>query len=241
MPKQQIKKAPLDDLEFYPPFEGFPREGMKFLKSLKRNNNRPWFEKHKSEYESYVKLPMQSLIVALQPHMAKFAPEFELHPKRSLFRIYRDVRFSKDKSPYKTHAAIQSLVRGAPKGVEAPGYYLHFEPGQVFIGSGVYMPSSDSLKKIRRAMVERSKEFLSLVEGKAFVKRFGTIGGEKLQRVPQGYPPDHPMADWLKHKQFFVFEEWAESKCYSEKFLVEAAKSFEAASPLVRWLKDAMK
>ncbi|MCI0706388.1 MAG: DUF2461 domain-containing protein [Ignavibacteriae bacterium] len=234
-------KAPLDDLDFYPPFEGFPKEGVKFLKSLKRNNNRPWFEKRKGDFESYVKLPMQSLIVAMQPRFAQFAPEYELNPKRSLFRIYRDVRFSKDKSPYKTHAAFHSVLRGAAKGVEGSGYYLHIEPGEVFIGAGVYMPDGENLKKIRKAMVARSDDFLSIVQNPAFKKRFGKIGGDMLQRVPQGYPPDHPMADWLRHKQFFVYEEWPEAKCYSAKFVDEAAKSFEAATPLVRWLNEAMR
>ncbi|HEY4613513.1 MAG TPA: DUF2461 domain-containing protein [Bacteroidota bacterium] len=241
MAKTQIKKAPLDDLDFYPPFEGFPKEALRFLKGLKKNNTRPWFEKHKGEFESYVKLPMQSLIVALQPHFARFAPEFELHPKRSIFRIYRDVRFSKDKSPYKTHVAMHSVLRGAPKGVEGSGYYLHVEPGQVFLGAGVYMPESDHLKKIRKALVEHSKEFLSIVEGNAFKKRFGKMEAAKLQRVPQGYNPAHPMADWLKYKQFFVFEEWPESRCHSAKFLNEVAKSFEAATPLVKFLNEAMK
>ena len=97
-----VAKTPLSDMEFYPPFDGFPREGIEFMKRLKRNNNRPWFEKHKEDYESFVKLPMQSLIAALHPHFERFAPEFDINPRRSMFRIYRDVRFSKDKTPYKT-------------------------------------------------------------------------------------------------------------------------------------------
>jgi len=233
-------KTPLSDLEFFPPFDGFPREGIDFLKSLKRNNNRPWFEKHKPDYESFVKLPVQSLIVALRPHFERFAPEFDVNPKRSIFRIYRDVRFSKDKTPYKTHAAAHFVLRGKPKGVEGSGYYLHIEPGEVFIGGGIYMPDNDQLKKIRSAIADHSDQFLSIVHLPKFKKIFGKLEGEKLQRVPKGYEPDHAMAEWLKHKQFFVWIEWPESKCLKDKFVAEVAEVYKAATPLVRFLNEAM-
>lgn len=236
-----MKTVPIEELDFYPPFEGFPREGIAFMKSLKRNNNRPWFEKHKGEYESLVKLPMQSLIAALQPHFQKFAPEFDINPKRSLFRIYRDIRFSKDKTPYKTHVAAHFVLRGKPKGVEGSGYYLHIEPGEVFLGGGIYMPDGDQLKKIRKAIVSQDDKFVAIVTGRQFKKQFGGIEGEKLQRVPQGYPPDHPMAEWLKHKQFFVYAQWPESKSHQRSFVKEVAKVFEDATPLVRFLNNAMK
>ncbi|MGB2870076.1 MAG: TIGR02453 family protein, partial [Bacteroidota bacterium] len=109
-----MSKAPTFDIDVYPPFEGFPKEGIAFFKKLKRNNSREWFEKHKGEYEEQVKLPMQCLVAALRPHFARFAPEYELNPKRAIFRIYRDVRFSKDKTPYKTHVAAHFVLRGKP-------------------------------------------------------------------------------------------------------------------------------
>jgi uncharacterized protein (TIGR02453 family) len=234
------KSAQLGDIDFYPPFEGFPADGINFLKQLKRNNNRPWFEKHKEEYESYVKLPMQSLIAALQPHFLKFAPEFDLNPKKSFFRIYRDVRFSSDKTPYKTHAAAHFVLRGKPKGVEGSGYYLHIEPGQVFLGGGIYMPDGDQLKNIRRSIDTNANKFLSIVRNKKFIATFKKLEGEKLKRVPKGYEPDHPMAEWLKQKQFFVWVEWPESKCRQEELVGEVAKVYEAATPLVRFLNEAM-
>jgi uncharacterized protein (TIGR02453 family) len=234
------KAAPLSDMDFYPPFDGFPGDGISFMKRLKRNNNREWFEKHKEEYESFVKLPMQSLIVALQPHFERFAPEFEINPKRSLFRIYRDIRFSKNKTPYKTHAAAHFVLRGKPKGVEGSGYYLHIEPGRVFLGGGIYMPDGDQLKKIRRAIAGRSEQFHSILEQKEFKKAFKNLQGEKLQRVPQGYEPDHPMAEWLKYKQFFVWVEWGEEKSQKKKFVTDVAGVFEAATPIVRFLNEAM-
>jgi uncharacterized protein (TIGR02453 family) len=236
----KTKETPLSDLEFFPPFGGFPREGIDFMKRLKRNNNRPWFEKHKDEYETLVKLPMQSLIAALQPHFEMFAPEFDIHPKKSLFRIYRDVRFSKDKTPYKTHVAAHFVLRGKPKGVEGSGYYLHIEPGEVFLGGGVYMPDGDQLKKIRTAIAAQPDRFLSILEQGQFKKTFKRLQGEKLQRVPQGYKPDHPMAEWLKYKQFFIWVEWNEARSYRGKFVTDVAEVFKAATPLVRFLNEAM-
>ena len=236
-----MRKPPIDQIDFFPPFEGFPKEGVAFLKALKRNNNRPWFESHKGEYEARVKVPVQSLIVALQPHFQKFAPEFDVHPKRSIFRIYRDVRFSKDKTPYKTHVAAHFVLRGKPKGVEGSGYYLHIEPGEVFLGAGLYMPDGNQLKLIRKAIAERSDKFVGIIGNGRFKKLFGKLDGNKLQRVPQGYPSDHPMAEWLKFKQFFVGFEWPESKCYKESFVTEVANVFEAATPLVKFLNEAMR
>lgn len=242
MVKQSLRKSitPLDDTDFYPPFEGFPKLGIKFLTSLKKYNNRQWFEKHKADYEAYAKLPMQSLIVALQQHFMRFAPEFELHPQESLFRIYRDIRFSKDKRPYKTHVAMHAVLRGKSKGVEGSGYYLHIEPGEVFLGGGIYMPDGDQVKKIRRAIAEQSKQFLQITQERQFNKLFGTLSGEKLQRVPTGFEQNHPMAEALRLKQFFVGVSWPESKCYSAKFVEKGAEVFEAATPLVKFLNRAM-
>ena len=229
------------DVDIYPPFVGFPKNAIDFLRRLKRNNNRPWFEKHKSEYETDVKLPMQSFISSLQPHFDSFAPEFDVNPKRSLFRIYRDIRFSKDKTPYKTHVAAHFVLRGKPKGTEGSGYYLHIEPGSIFLGGGIYMPDSDQLKKIRREIANRPEVFLSIVNNNQFVKRFKKIDGDKLQRVPIGFDPNHSMAEWLKLKQFFVGVEWGEEKCLRAQFVKEVAKVFEVATPLVAFLNDAMK
>lgn len=229
------------DLDFYPPFEGFPKRGITFLKQLKRNNRRDWFEKHKPDYESFVKLPMQSLIAALQPHFQSFAPEFEVNPKRSLFRIYRDVRFSKDKQPYKTHVAAHFVLRGKPKGVEGSGYYLHVEPGEVFVGGGIYMPDGEQLKKIRKRIAEHSADFLSTVRNSRMERLYGVLEGEKLQRIPKGYPADHPMGEWLKYKQFFVGTSWPEKKCFKAEFVTDVARAFEAATPLIRFLNEALK
>ncbi|MEX1140088.1 MAG: DUF2461 domain-containing protein [Bacteroidota bacterium] len=236
-----LQPFPEFDLDPYPPFDGFPKRGLTFLRQLKRNNRRDWFEKHKDEYEAFVKLPMQTLIAALQPHFLSFAPEFEVNPKRSIFRIYRDVRFSKDKKPYKTHVAAHFVLRGKPKGIEGSGYYLHIEPGEVFLGGGIYMPDGDQLKKIRKGIVGKPDEFLSIVKDPILKRTFGKLDGEQLRRVPRGYEPEHPMADWLRFKQFFVGSSFAVSKCHSPKFVSEVAKAFELATPLIRFLNKAVK
>ena len=235
-----MAKIPLIDFDLYPPFEGFPKEGIDFLKRLKRNNNRTWFENHKEVFEQNARAPMLSFISALQPHFARFAPEFDLNPKRSIFRIYRDIRFSSDKTPYKTHIAAHFVLRGMPKGFVGSGYYIQIEPGEFFVGGGIYMPDGTQLKKIRIAIATKSEEFLSIVENKEFKKRFTPFDWTKLQRVPRGYSENHPMAEWLKFKQFFVGISLPESMCYSKSLVDAAAGICEEASPLVRFLNKSL-
>jgi uncharacterized protein (TIGR02453 family) len=235
-----VSKIPVMDFDLYPPFEGFPKECIGFLKQLKRNNNREWFEKHKDEYEQNVKAPMLSFIAALQPQFARFAPEFDLNPKRSIFRIYRDVRFSSDKTPYKTHIAAHVVLRGTPKGFVGSGYYIHIEPGEFFVGGGIYVPDGDQLKHIRKAIDARGEEFLSIMENRRFKKRFAPFDWSKLQRVPKGYDETNPMAEWLKCKQFFVGVSLPEVKCFNESLIDETAQICEEASPLVRFLNKSL-
>lgn len=229
-----------DDVQF-PPFEGFPKEGLAFLRRLKRNNNREWFAAHKSEYEEHVKFPMQCYIASMQPLFEDFAPEFDLHPKKSVFRIYRDTRFSGDKTPYKTHSAAHFELTKRPKLFDGAGYYVHIEPGEVFLGGGIYMPDHDQLKLIRTAIAERGEEFLSILNEKKFKKIFSSMNGEKLSRPPKGFLPDHPMIEFLKFKQFFVGLELAEPVCYKRDFLKRSAEAFSVATPFIRFLNSAMK
>jgi uncharacterized protein (TIGR02453 family) len=230
------------EIDFYPPFDGFPKKGIQFLKRLKRNNNRAWFGKNKQDYESYVKLPMQSLIASLQTHFVRFAPDYEFHPKKSLFRIYRDTRFSKDKTPYKTHVAAHAVLRGDKKGLGASGYYMHIEPGMVYAGAGIYMPEGEQLKKLRRAIADRADEFLSIVEARPFKKLLGELEAkdERLKRVPQGFAPDHPMAEWLRYKHYFVGVTWPESICYKAGLVKDLVGVFRMATPLVKFLNGAL-
>ena len=233
--EEMMKPHVLEELD-YPPFAGFPKEGIRFLKALKKNNNRPLFQKRKDEYEEVVRFPMQCLIAALAVRMADVAPEIEFSPKRSIFRIYRDTRFSKNKTPYKTNIAASFEVKGRKGPTESPGLYVGIAPGEIFIGGGVYMPWGEQLKSIRRSIAERAEEYLAVVNEKRFTKRFGGIMGENLAKAPLGYPKDHPMIEHLRHKQFFVGVEPNESACHSPKFLNLVADVFTDALPLVRWL-----
>lgn len=234
------KAIPLQE-EFYPPFDGFPKSGIAFLKKLKKNNNREWFHAHKDEYEENVKFPMQCLIATLREKLRDEIPELEFNPKKSIFRIHRDVRFSKNKAPYKTNIAASFEMRGKKKTTETPGLYVGIEPGSVFVGGGMYMPWGDQLKAIRKSIIEKPDDFLSVVEDKRFKKIFGGIMGEKLVKAPMGIAKDHPMIEHLRHKQFFVGKEWDnESVVSSKKFADTAASLFTDTMPLIRWLMKAI-
>ncbi|MGB2867788.1 MAG: DUF2461 domain-containing protein, partial [Bacteroidota bacterium] len=127
-----------------------------------------------------------------------------------------------------------------PKGLLGSGYYLHIEPGEAFVGGGIYMPDSEQLKKIRKTIAAQAQQFLEVVNDRKFKKRFGTIGGEKLKRIPQGYEETHSMAEWLKLKQFFVGVSWLESKSFRSSFVDDLAAACEDATPLVRFLNNAI-
>jgi uncharacterized protein (TIGR02453 family) len=234
------RTPPVDDL-VYPPFDGFPKEGLEFLKRLKRNNNRPWFQKHRTEYEESVRFPMQCLIAALRERMKPIAPEMEFHPKRSIFRINRDVRFSKDKAPYKTNIAASFDLRGEKSPVETPGLYVGITPGEIFIGGGLYMPSGAQLKAIRTSMAENSADYLAIVTGRRFRRVFGEVQGDMLSRAPLGYPPDHPMIEHLRHKQFYIGVELEDRACLRPKFVDTVVSVFSDTMPLVRWLLAALR
>ena len=229
------KTLPLEE-DFFPPFEGFPKKGIDFLKKLKRNNNRPWFQSHKDEYGQYVKFPMHCLIATLGQKMSDIAPEIEFNPKKSIFRIYRDVRFSKNKAPYKTNIAASFSFRRKKSPTETPGLYVGIEPGEIFVGGGLYMPAGDQLKAIRQSIVDDPERFLAVVEAPRFKSQFGEIEGEKLQKAPLGFPKDHPMIEHLKHKQFYVGKVYDDADCLKPRFANVVASVFEDCMPLVRWL-----
>src|SRR5947209_873525 len=184
-------------------FSKFPTEGLRFLRSLKRNNNREWFLEHKGIYEEHVKQPMADLIETLAREFQQFAPEMISSPKASAYRIHRDTRFSKDKSPYKTHVAAV-FPRSSLGKHEGAGFYLHIAPTELLIAGGLYMPLPEDLAAVREHIAKNAKAFRNIVESRPFRKLFGTLEGEQLVRVPRGFSPDHPAADYLRHKQFLA-------------------------------------
>ena len=212
----------------------FPKEGLDFLRALKRNNKRPWFLKHKPEYEQYVRAPMMEIVMALAHDLP---PDFVADPAKSVFRIYRDVRFSKDKTPYKTHAAAQFPSRSIPRRGGA-GFYFHISPTEVWIGGGFYGPTPQETLAVRTRIAERHRAFESLVQSPEFRKRFGELQGAKLTRVPRGFPGDHPAAEWLKHKQWVAGAELKPEAAIGPKFYDTLLAHFRAALPLLRFLNS---
>jgi uncharacterized protein (TIGR02453 family) len=220
---------------------------MRYLRGLARNNRKPWFEAHRDEYESFVKAPMLELIEEMDVRLARIAPEIVGDPKRSLFRVYRDVRFSKDKSPYKTHAACWFYHRDGSRGVgrEASGggagFYFQIAPGDSYLGGGMWMPQRHALEKIRDAITEDPGTFERIASDRRVTRRFGGLDEEAaLKRVPRGYAPDHPAGKWLRLQSFIVGRSLTDAQAVSARLPALLESDFELMVPLVRWINRAL-
>ena len=168
----------------------------------------------------------------------RFSPEMVADPKISLYRIYRDTRFSPDKSPYKTHAAAVFPVRGLPKN-SGPGLYFHIAPEEVLIGGGMYMPEPDALRAVRARIAAAPREFTVLVESPRFRRAFGELQGERLKTMPKGFPADHPAARYLRHKQFLFGKVFAAGLATGPRFFPTVLDCFQKGMPLIRFLAKA--
>src|SRR5437867_5040670 len=215
-------------------FPGFPNQGIQFLRSLKRNNNREWFQKNRDVYETCVKQPVHDLILALAQEFSRFAPEMAASPKISAYRLHRDTRFSKDKSPYKTHLAAVFPHKELDKHGGA-GFYVHVSPGDVFVGGGLYMPAPEDLNAVREHIAANTKEFREIVEARSFRRIFGELSGEQLQRVPRGFRADHPAAPYLKFKQFLAGRSADPALATKPAFFEFVVESLEAMTPFIRF------
>jgi len=223
-------------------FDGFPKDFFAFFRELKAHNERPWFEANKQRFRDSVQAPMSAFIADMAPRLKKVSKNFVADPKPnggSMFRIYRDVRFSKDKRPYKEHAACH-FRHAAGKDVHAPGFYMHFGAGEVYFGGGMYMPDAAALGRIRDAIVQKPAAWKAVKANRAFVKAFGELGGDDvLLRAPRGYDPEHPLIDDIKRKSFFAMHEADVKLAASPKLVDAVANSFAAAGPLMRFLCNA--
>ena len=222
----------------------FTAETLRFFKQLAAHNNKEWFEAHRDDYENNVREPMRDLVEELDVRFARFAPEIGGDPKRSMFRINRDIRFSKDKSPYKTNAGCWFHHRSASRkvGSEAAegsaGFYFHLQPGKSFIGAGVWMPPRPQLNKLRSAIAEKPEGFVRMVQ--SLPKRFGGVSDEgALKRMPRGYSEDHPAAKWLKYQSFTTGRSLTDAQVTSAKLPALLEREYEAMLPLVRWVNGA--
>jgi uncharacterized protein (TIGR02453 family) len=217
----------------------FTPKTLSFLRSLKRNNRREWFQPRKDQYEQHVRAPMVELVERLAGDLTSFAPSLVADPKISLFRIYRDTRFSSDKTPYKTHVAARFPMRAFPRG-EGAGLYMEIAPGWVWMGGGMYMPTTADLHDIRAHIVSTYPSFHRLVTTPAFKRSVGELTGERLTRVPLGYAKDHPAAHYLQFKQFLGACEHEAALATSPRFYRELLSVFKGVAPLVQFLNDAL-
>ena len=216
------------------PFHGFPPEALQFFRSLARNNNREWFLPRKPLFEEKVKEPMRQLVDALNVALHDFAPEYETDPGKAIFRIYRDVRFSKDKKPYKEQIAATFRRGGAPH--HQGGYYFAISHKSVAVGGGVYMPGPETLQAIRHHLAGHHAEFRKLIRAKAVRELYGEMQGEQLTRLPKGFAADDPAADLVRYKQFLFYVELPADLAISTALYGEIVKRFKAITPFLRFL-----
>lgn len=215
----------------------FTPQTLSFLRSLKRNNDREWFRARKDQYEEHVRGPMIAVVERLAVDFKSFAPELIASPKQSIFRIYRDTRFSSDKQPLKTHAAAVFRTRGF-QNKEGAGLYFEVAPGWVWIGGGMWRPQPPELVKLREHIADTWPDIRTLTRAKAFTSRFGRLEGETMTRVPRGYPADHPAAEYLRFRQFYGGAEFPASLAYSRTFYPTLVATFKGLMPLVRFLNE---
>jgi uncharacterized protein (TIGR02453 family) len=224
----------------------FTPRALSFFRGLARHNEKPWFEAHRHEYETEVRGPMRELIEDLDTRFAKFAPEIGGDPKRSMFRVNRDIRFSKDKSPYKIHAACwfhhlnAARTVGAEADAGSAGYYFHLQPGgKSALGAGIWMPPRPQLKRLRDAIANGPEGFDRMA--RSIPRRFGGLDDEgTLKRMPRGYAEDHPAAKWLRFQSFTSGRTLTDAQVTSAALAQLLAREYEALLPLVRCLNGAL-
>lgn len=212
-----------------------------FLRELKNHNNREWFEANKPRYEAQVREPLLRFITDFGVRLAEISPHFVADARKSggsLFRINRDVRFSTDKSPYKTNSGLQ-FRHESGKDVHAPGFYLHLEPEGIFAGVGIWQPDNPTLGKIRDAIVENPESWRAVLEDKTFRQTF-TLGGSSLKRPPKGYEADHPFIEDIKRKDFIASRPFSQADTYDPHFIDHFAEMCRASAPFMAFLTKAL-
>jgi uncharacterized protein (TIGR02453 family) len=211
----------------------FSNDTLDFLRALTRHNDRAWFNAHKDEYEAHVRTPMLATIERLAIDFPRIAPDLLASP-RSMYRIYRDTRFSPDKTPYKTHTSAafshQALARN-----ESASLYFHLGPDQLWIGGGLYNPQTAQLRPIREHIVANLRSFRQLVTSPEF-RRIGGIKGSMLKRVPRGFLPNHEAVDYLKLKQYLIGEELDPQLALGPRFCGELIRRFTTLAPFIQFL-----
>jgi uncharacterized protein (TIGR02453 family) len=222
-------------------YASFESRTLRFLESLKANNNREWFKENKSRYEDDVLDVALRFIISMQEPLAEFAPRFTAVPTRvggSLMRVYRDTRFSKNKLPYKTNIGIQFRHEQA-KDVHSPGYYVHIEPDELFLGVGMWRPDSDPLRGIRERIAAKPAEWQRAMDSQPFRRNF-SLDGESLSRPPRGFDKELECIEDIKRKSFIAVRELKVGDCLKPQFQRTVESSFKSAEPFMRFLCKAV-
>ena len=218
----------------------FSKATLAFLDELAANNDRAWFEANKPRYEELVREPALEFIAAMAAPLAKFAPRFRAEPRKmggSLMRVFRDTRFARDKSPYKTNIGIQ-LRHELGKDVHAPGFYLHLATDECFFGAGCWHPEADILGRIRDLIAAQPKRWFAARDDRKFAAHWA-LAGDSLTRPPRGYAADHPAIDDLKRKDFIGLAPLSFAEVTGTRLVKLATERFAAAAPLMKFLCEA--
>ena len=219
----------------------FTETSFSFLSRLERNNNREWFNRHKQEYEDAVRTPALEFIAGMADDLAAISPHFLAAPKKvggSLMRVYRDVRFGHDKRPFKTNIGIQ-FRHFMGKDVHAPGFYVHLEPKECFIGVGIWHPDAPALNGIRASIADNPRSWVKVSRDKKFTRKF-ELAGDSLVNPPRGYAKDHPLIVDLKRKDFIAIAPFDKKRAVTAGFRTDVVKSFQIAMPYMEFLCDAL-
>ena len=214
----------------------------KFLRALARHNDREWFHAHKADYESHVRGPFQRLLTDLRPSLAEVSTHYRADPKTvggSLFRIQRDTRFANDKAPYKSWQGAR-LFHERGRQVEAPSFYLHVQPGNCFVGAGLWHPQPDALRRVRHFVVDNPGSWKAAAHGDKFRKRFDLDDSEKLTRAPRGFPDDFEFADDLRRKNFVALRAIEDATITGPRLLKTLATDLVGLAPFTDYLCAAL-
>jgi uncharacterized protein (TIGR02453 family) len=234
MPKQSAKKS-ASPSQGAQPF--FTQQALDFLRQLKRNNRREWFEARRELYERELKQPMLALIEKITEGMTGYAPAHVRPPQKCMLRIYRDTRFSADKTPYKTNLAAWWALSGAEK-TSAGGYYFHLTATEIIIAAGVYMPPKEQLLAIRKHLLAHHGEFKRLIESKKLRAKMTLHDPATLTRPPKGFPADHPASEWIKWRQWGVTATLPAEIALQPAFAATIGAYFKLSQPLVDFLNQ---
>lgn len=220
-------------------FPGFSPDALAFLRKLKRNNKREWFQPRKEQFETLIKLPMLELVACMNQELARFAPDYVTPPQKAVYRIYRDTRFSPNKTPYKTHIAAIFPKHTAVKR-EGAVFYMHFTPDELLVFSGVYSPERDELLAYRTLIQEHYQELEEILREKKLRQLSGGLQGEELSRMPKGFPVDHPAEALLRKKQWYLECILDVKVVTSPRLVPEIVRHFQAMTPFVEFMNRAV-